>query len=131
MEQLPYLEIDAHPPLYESMAIARYLAREMNLAGRNSLEKLKVDFVLDLCKELMDKYALDILPELIYPTDDKEEIIEDFLDNIVDFYFKKIEKLIETMGEDGYVVGNKVKFLICLQNTNLLFIVNRCRFAYL
>lgn len=102
------------------MAIARYLAREMNLAGSNNLEKVKVDLVLDLCKELMDKYAFDIIPELIFPTEDKEEIIEDFLDRIVPHYFKKMEKLIATMGQNGYVVGEKVKFLKGLLNINFI-----------
>ena len=50
--QVPYLEID-NLKLPQSLAIARYLAREYNLVGKNNLEAAKADAVVDTCIDLM------------------------------------------------------------------------------
>ena len=51
--QVPYLEIDGDLKLPQSLAVARYLAREYNLAGHNNLESAKADAVVDTCIDLM------------------------------------------------------------------------------
>lgn len=103
--------MDEEPILVQSMAIARYLAYEMNLAGRDKYENVKVDLILDLCKEFVDYYSIYIVPELLYPTDEKEEIIDSFLRDIGVKYLKDIEILVERFGKNDYAVGYEVNFL--------------------
>nr|AYN44508.1 glutathione S-transferase S14 [Brachionus rotundiformis] len=108
LKQVPILKVDDEPVLVQSMAIARYLATEMNLAGRDNYEKTKVDFVLDLCKEFMDHFAVYVAPEILFPSDEKEEIIEDFLNKIAKYFLQKIQILIQKFGTNGYAVGNEI-----------------------
>jgi len=44
---VPYLDIDDHTKLPQSLSIARYLAREYNLVGNNNLDSAKADSVVD------------------------------------------------------------------------------------
>lgn len=46
MGQVPVLEID-DIPVYQSNAIARYLAKKVGLAGANDWENLQIDIVVD------------------------------------------------------------------------------------
>ncbi|KAK3099037.1 hypothetical protein FSP39_025472 [Pinctada imbricata] len=50
--QMPLLEMDGKK-MSQSMAIARYLAREFGLTGKNSLEQFQVDQVVDQLSDLM------------------------------------------------------------------------------
>jgi glutathione S-transferase len=54
--QLPVLEVDGKP-LAQSCAIARYLARKFNLAGKDEFEQAYVDSIADLQKDLYSKLA--------------------------------------------------------------------------
>ena len=54
--QLPYLKIDDHTKLPQSLAIARYLAREYNLVGSSNLEAAKADSIVDTCIDLMTSF---------------------------------------------------------------------------
>lgn len=53
--QVPYLEID-NTKLPQSLSIARYLAREYNLVGKNNLEAAKADAIVDTCIDLMTAF---------------------------------------------------------------------------
>lgn len=53
--QVPYLEID-DLKLPQSLSIARYLAREYNLVGKNNLEAAKADAIVDTCIDLMTAF---------------------------------------------------------------------------
>ena len=44
---MPYLDIDGNTKLPQSISIARYLAREHNLVGKNNLESAKADAIVD------------------------------------------------------------------------------------
>jgi glutathione S-transferase len=44
---VPYLDIDDHTKLPQSLSIARYLAREYNLVGKSNLDSAKADSVVD------------------------------------------------------------------------------------
>lgn len=44
--QIPVLEVDGKTQIPQSIAIARFVARELNLAGRNNLEQVRVNFML-------------------------------------------------------------------------------------
>ncbi|CAF4173550.1 unnamed protein product, partial [Adineta steineri] len=51
---MPVLEVDG-VKLPQSMSIARFLAKQFNLAGKDNLEQAKVDTVVDTMIDAMDK----------------------------------------------------------------------------
>lgn len=51
MGQMPVLEIDNDKRVYQSMAIARYIAKLVGLAGKNDWENLLIDVVIDTIKD--------------------------------------------------------------------------------
>nr|P27009.1 RecName: Full=S-crystallin 1; AltName: Full=OL1 [Enteroctopus dofleini]AAA29386.1 S1-crystallin [Enteroctopus dofleini] len=53
---MPMLEIDNRHQIPQSMAIARYLAREFGFHGRNNLDMARVDFISDCFYDIMDDY---------------------------------------------------------------------------
>lgn len=53
---VPVLEIDGKTQIPQSMAIARYLAREFGFHGRNNLEMARIDFISDCFYEILDDY---------------------------------------------------------------------------
>ena len=55
--QMPVLEIDG-TQLPQSTSIARYLAKELNLAGEGNLEQAKVDAVGDTVNDLINTFVL-------------------------------------------------------------------------
>nr|QUF59420.1 glutathione S-transferase GSTS14 [Brachionus angularis] len=106
--QVPVLEIAESPILVQTLAIARYVAKDVGIAGRNSLEMAKVDAVLDTAKELFDEFVKKIVPETRNPTDQREKVFQDFLENIVPNSFKRIETLITLYGSEDYCVGDQL-----------------------
>jgi len=57
--QMPVLEVDG-VKLPQSMTIARFLAKQFGLAGKDNLEQAKVDVVVDTSIDL----AVKLLPIL-------------------------------------------------------------------
>jgi len=53
--QLPLLEVEGQK-ICQSVAIARYLAKEVGLAGANNLECAKIDFIADCLVDFMNKF---------------------------------------------------------------------------
>merc|ERR1711963_290456 len=53
--QVPLLEWDGEV-VAQSMACARFLAREFNLAGRNSMEMAQVDEIVDVIQDLLNTW---------------------------------------------------------------------------
>nr|P27014.1 RecName: Full=S-crystallin 2 [Octopus vulgaris]CAA46512.1 glutathione S-transferase [Octopus vulgaris] len=53
---MPMLEIDNRHQIPQSMAIARYLAREFGFHGRNNLDMARVDFISDCFYDILDDY---------------------------------------------------------------------------
>ena len=51
--QVPVLEVDG-VPISQSTSIARFLAKEFNLAGKDHLEQAQADMVVDACNDLME-----------------------------------------------------------------------------
>lgn len=51
MGQMPVLEVDGHR-VYQSMSIARYLAKRVGLAGSNDWENLQIDIIVDTLNDL-------------------------------------------------------------------------------
>ncbi|CAF1635447.1 unnamed protein product, partial [Didymodactylos carnosus] len=52
--QVPVLEVDGIK-IPQSISIARFVAKQFNLAGRDNLEQAKVDSVVDTIVDLMEK----------------------------------------------------------------------------
>lgn len=59
------------PILCQSIAIARFAAKEVGLAGKDSIEMAKVDAVVDTLSELFEEFATKIFPQLRNPTPEK------------------------------------------------------------
>ncbi len=53
LKQLPVLEYDGQT-LGQSMAIVRFLAREFNLAGKNSWEQARADMVVECVQDFVN-----------------------------------------------------------------------------
>lgn len=68
--QMPYLEVDG-AKLPQSISIARFVARELNLAGKNSLEQAQADAIVDTLMDLVNYYY-----RVIYPIQDANEKVE-------------------------------------------------------
>jgi len=67
--QMPVLEVDG-VKLPQSMTIARFLAKQFGLAGKDNLEQAKVDVVVDTSIDL----AVKLLPILYEPDEGKKQI---------------------------------------------------------
>lgn len=52
--QLPILEIDGEE-YTQSIAMSRYIANEVKLAGNNNKENLKIDQIVDVLSELYER----------------------------------------------------------------------------
>jgi glutathione S-transferase len=68
--QMPVLEVDG-VKLTQSMTIARFLAKQFGLAGKDNLEEDKVDVVVDTSIDL----AVKLLP-ILYELDEGKKKIE-------------------------------------------------------
>jgi len=98
---LPYLKIDGYE-LPQSMAIARFLAREFSMYGVNNLEMAKVDVILDTMEELLVAGG-----RMRYgPDADKPKLYETLLEKAKSS-FKLMSDLLRESGT-GWLVGKKV-----------------------
>lgn len=100
--QVPYLEFD-DMKLPQSLSVARYLAREYNLAGKNNLESAKADAVVDTCIDLMTGFYNKVF--LVSDAKDKEVALKMFLTEDAARGLERIEALVKSYGEKGYSVG--------------------------
>jgi len=53
---VPVLEMDKGLKMPETMAIARYLAREFGLYGKNNMDMFKIDYICDCLYEILHDY---------------------------------------------------------------------------
>ena len=101
--QMPVLEVDG-VKLPQSMTIARFLAKQFGLAGKDNFEQAKVDVVVDTSIDL----ALKLVP--IYFQEDKEkkatELKKFFAEDLSKHLqnFETLAKLYSTGG--NFFVGN-------------------------
>ncbi|XP_070548579.1 hematopoietic prostaglandin D synthase-like isoform X4 [Ptychodera flava] len=103
--QVPCLEIDGKFMLAQSRSIGRYLANEFGLAGKDNLEKAKVDMVIDVCEDIqlgLSKFFLE---------KDETRKAEFKADLVVkaDSLLAGLEKmLIKNNGGNGFFVGDSL-----------------------
>ncbi|ESO13222.1 hypothetical protein HELRODRAFT_62623 [Helobdella robusta] len=85
---LPYLEVDGKV-LVESMAIARFVAREGKLAGGCSYEQAQIDSIVDILSSLLEKGF-----KVVYNSDPAEKVCKEFLEKTLPDVFKLLEKFL-------------------------------------
>ncbi|CAF0719018.1 unnamed protein product [Brachionus calyciflorus] len=104
--QLPYLTIDDSIHIPQSMAIARYVARETGLAGKNNLQQAQADAIVDTIMEPVNYYWSNIFK--IQDANEKAEAFKAFLVDQGAKGAKNVEKLIGLYGSNGYSVGDSL-----------------------
>jgi glutathione S-transferase len=101
--QMPVLEFDG-VKLPQSRTIARFLAKQFHLAGKDNFEQAKVDAVADTINDLIHAYA----PFRAEQDEAKQqELTKKFLAEELPKHFKNLELLGKLYGDGGpYFVGN-------------------------
>jgi len=105
---MPVLEVDGQK-IPQSMTIARFVAKQFNLAGKNNLEQAKVDSVIDTIGDLMQIF----LNVFFHEKDEskKEEGKKQLFKDDVPKSFANLEKLLTTYGENGpFFLGNQLTY---------------------
>ncbi|CAF1194290.1 unnamed protein product [Didymodactylos carnosus] len=96
--QIPILEVDG-VKLPQSLSIARYLAKQFQLAGRDNLEQAKVDAVVDTVTDFVQKY---IPVHLTKDETKKQEVLREEAPK----HFKNLETLQKIYEGNNFFVGN-------------------------
>ena len=107
--QCPVLEFPDGTQLPQSMSIARYVARETDLAGKDNLESAKIDAVVDTQRDMNDIFH----PKVIFEKDakKKEEEMKKFLNNELFKYVDRLMQLKKAYSTDKrYFVGNQLSW---------------------
>jgi len=95
--QLPILNWDGEE-LCQSMACARFVAREVGLAGKTSLEQAQADEIVDVIQDLVNTWV-----KLYFAKD--EAALKNFADVTVTAALGQLEKKLESRGGKHFV-GN-------------------------
>ena len=92
----------------QSMTIARLLAKEYNLAGKDSVEQAKADMIVDCISDLITGMVA-----VMKESDEtrKAEMKKNHETTVVPNALKLFEKLLDANG-GKYFVGNDVSFLL-------------------
>jgi len=103
--QVPIFEIDGKVILCQSLAIARYLARKYNLAGKTDLEQAQADMIVDCFED-----AYKPVPKFTRYEQDpvkKAGLKKMYMEEQLPVFLSKLEKLlVANKGGDGYFVGD-------------------------
>lgn len=103
--QMPVLEYNG-VKLPQSLSIARFLAKQFNLAGKDNFEQAKVDAVVDTVYDLVNGY----MPAR-RETDEakKKELTTKFLNEELPKYLQNLETLAKLYGNGGaFFVDNQL-----------------------
>ncbi|CAF3501767.1 unnamed protein product [Rotaria sp. Silwood1] len=101
--QMPVLEYNG-TKLPQSLSIARFLAKQFQLAGKDSFEQAKVDAVVDTISDAIAKYV-----SARWPSDEtkKEELMKKFFADELPKHLQNLEVLCKFYGNGGpFFVGN-------------------------
>ncbi|XP_018560995.1 glutathione S-transferase-like isoform X3 [Anoplophora glabripennis] len=100
--QLPILEYNGKVA-YQSTAICRYVAKQVNLVGKDDWEDLEIDATVDTITDLRLKLA-----QYSYETDEKakKEKEKSILNDALPFYLEKLDAQAEK--NNGYLVGGRL-----------------------
>ncbi|XP_050067539.1 glutathione S-transferase [Anopheles maculipalpis] len=125
MGQMPVLEVDGKR-VHQSLAMCRYVAKQINLAGDNPLEALQIDAIVDTINDFRLKIAI-----VAYEPDDlvKEKKMITLNNEVIPFYLTKLNVIAKE--NNGHLVLGKptwadvyfagiLDYLNYLTKTNLL-----------
>ena len=103
--QIPVLEVDG-VKIPQSMAIARFLAKQFGLAGKDHLEQAKVDAVVDTSVDL----AMKFLPIFFGQDEAKKPIeLQKFFAEELPKHLQNLENLAKLYSNGGpFFVGNQL-----------------------
>ncbi|XP_077985260.1 hematopoietic prostaglandin D synthase-like [Glandiceps talaboti] len=107
-DQIPILKVDGYI-LAQSRAIARFVAKEHGLAGKDNLENAKIDVIVDVLEDVL----VDFLDFFFFETDEeKKKVLESkYNTNRVPVSLRGLEKLLkDNNGGDGYFVGDDLSW---------------------
>lgn len=103
--QVPVLEVNG-VKLPQSAAIARFLAKEFNLAGKDNFEQAQADAVTDTINDLATAY-LPVRRE--QDATKKQELTQKFLTEELPKHLQNLETLGKLYGKGGpFFVGNSL-----------------------
>ncbi|XP_046990701.1 glutathione S-transferase-like [Schistocerca americana] len=117
---VPVLEINGKQ-VAQSNAIARYLARQYGLAGKDEWESLQCDVLVDTLSDLKQalfQYRME--PDPLRKDERKQTLLKE----TIPFFLDKFEKVLEENG--GFSVGGALTwtdfvFAVSLENFELIF----------
>jgi glutathione S-transferase len=99
---MPLLEFDGQK-LPQSVTIARFLAREFDLVGKNNAEAAKADAVSDTVADMLN--SLIALAASIQDPKAKQEAVMKFATEQLPKHLANLEKLASMYGSSGFAVG--------------------------
>lgn len=125
MGQMPVLEVDGRR-VHQSLAMCRYIAKQIGLAGKDAFEDLQIDAIVDTINEfrlskfkIIKLYFSQIFIRLInsfiqeiaivsYEPDDavKEKKMVTLTQEVIPFYLTKMN--VTAKENDGHLVLNRV-----------------------
>ncbi|KAI6214493.1 Glutathione S-transferase protein [Aphelenchoides besseyi] len=103
--RLPVLVIDGRTTLAESCAIARYLAKQFGLAGKDDIEACIVDGVADVQKDIGAACASFFAVASGRQQGDKEQLKQDVLIPTLDKFMPLLQKQLEASGSGFYATS--------------------------
>uniref|UniRef100_A0A1Y1MW73 glutathione transferase n=2 Tax=Photinus pyralis TaxID=7054 RepID=A0A1Y1MW73_PHOPY len=100
--QAPVLEFNGIRA-YQSIAITRYVAKQVKLAGANDVEDLEIDAVVDTVNDLRIKIS-----EFCYEMDSvaKERRRQSLFDEVLPYYLERFETIVEN--NNGHLATGKL-----------------------
>ncbi|CAF2035355.1 unnamed protein product [Rotaria magnacalcarata] len=107
--QVPILELEDGTQLPQSFAIARYVAHESGLAGKNNLESAKIDAVVDTQFDMNEMF----LNRVIFEKNGEKKVqeLEKFLANDLFIHVEKLMKLKKVYSTNAnYFVGDHLSW---------------------
>jgi len=106
--QIPTLEVEGKSVvLTQSMAIARYLAQQFNLAGADLYEQAQANAVVDTLNEMIESYVNRVMHA---PDAEKAAAADNFKTELAPKHLAKIEKIIAAYGsaDQKFCVGSSL-----------------------
>jgi len=103
--QLPCLTWNSQT-IFQSMAICRYIARELGISGRDNMEKAQVDEIIDV---LQDAINSNYSSWFNANKDKRREEIEKWTKTVVPTTLSQLEKKLKERGGQ-YLVGNRISW---------------------
>ncbi|XP_046829803.1 glutathione S-transferase-like [Vespa crabro] len=101
--QVPMLEVDGKK-VNQSTAIARYLAKQHGLAGKNDWEALEIDAIVDTIHDLRAKIAAHHYEQNAEAKAAKLKVAEE----VVPFFLERLDNQVKNNG--GYFVGGALSW---------------------